>query len=175
MSLISTRRNDYFVRLDQCCGVLNVISRYIVSVAIGMMLLATILQVIFRYILNAALTWPEELTVFLMSWTIFVGASVATREVSHIQVEIFVNLLRGRTKVIINLFAKLVVVVFLFFFLVSSWHVAILSAEFKSDALRISMFWSRLSLPVGGMLMLVQLVNLIIQDCLQLMVRGGTA
>ena len=44
------------------------IGRWISIVAIALMVLAILIQVFFRYVLNAALPWPDEAARFMMLW-----------------------------------------------------------------------------------------------------------
>ena len=50
-----------------------------------------LLQVFYRYVLNAPLLWPEELARYLQIWLTFVGASIAIQERGHVQVEFLVH------------------------------------------------------------------------------------
>ena len=43
-----------------------------------------ILQIAFRYVLNAPLVWPEEAARYLYIWVCYLGAAVALRRGSHI-------------------------------------------------------------------------------------------
>jgi TRAP-type C4-dicarboxylate transport system permease small subunit len=49
-------------------------------------LLVMVLQVAFRYVLNAPLTWTEELARYLYIWACWLGAPVALRRGNHIAV-----------------------------------------------------------------------------------------
>lgn len=49
------------------------------------------LQVFCRYVLNSALGWAEELSVYLLVWLVFLGAAAAMRDRSHIRVEVIVE------------------------------------------------------------------------------------
>jgi TRAP-type C4-dicarboxylate transport system permease small subunit len=49
-------------------------------------LLVMMLQVAFRYVLNAPLTWTEELARYLYIWACWLGAPVALRRGNHIAI-----------------------------------------------------------------------------------------
>ena len=49
--------------------------------------LAILLQVFCRYVLNAPLTWPEELAVLTFGWMIFLGAALVQGSDSHIAID----------------------------------------------------------------------------------------
>jgi TRAP-type transport system small permease protein len=50
--------------------------------------LAMLLQVFRRYVLNAPLSWPEELAVLMFGWMILLGAAVVQRRDGHISIDL---------------------------------------------------------------------------------------
>ena len=56
----------------------------------------TSLQVIMRYVFDAPLQWPEELTQILLVWMTFIAAVGLSRQGLHIRVEIVENFLGPR-------------------------------------------------------------------------------
>ena len=63
------------------------------------MIVITFIQVFCRYILNAALPWAGELTIFLFIWVIFLGAAITLSKGLHIGVDIFTSILKNLTKI----------------------------------------------------------------------------
>ncbi|MEX2552025.1 MAG: TRAP transporter small permease, partial [Actinomycetota bacterium] len=51
----------------------------------------TCTAVFFRYVLNAALSWPEEVVGFLLVWLSFAGAYLALRRDAHISFGMLVD------------------------------------------------------------------------------------
>jgi C4-dicarboxylate transporter DctM subunit len=45
-------------------------------------------QVVFRYVLNSALSWPEEMARFAFVWFVFLGAAMVTRRSRHIVIDL---------------------------------------------------------------------------------------
>lgn len=78
---------------------LGVLESGIVTVSLLVMIIVVFFQVFFRYVIHYSLPWSEELARYLMTWTVFVGASIGAKEGVHIGVAAFVNLLpRGLKK-----------------------------------------------------------------------------
>ncbi|AEG13811.1 Tripartite ATP-independent periplasmic transporter DctQ component [Desulfofundulus kuznetsovii DSM 6115] len=154
--------------LEKKLGVLSEalhrLSRVVLGIVVIIMLSAILLQVFCRYVLNSPLRWPEELTTFLMAWMSFVGAAVALKEWQHIGVDVFINLFRGKVKIAMLFIVRVLVLVFVIFLLKQGVALAITSIPLLSDGMRISMFWPRLSVPVGSALMLIHTIHLILQD-----------
>ena len=63
--------------------------RTIGALVAGMMaitVVVTCLQVIYRYVLNDALIWAEEICRYLLVWTSFLAAGLAFRTALHFQI-----------------------------------------------------------------------------------------
>lgn len=59
----------------------------LVALAVATTSLAILLQVFCRYVLNAPLTWPEELAVLTFGWMIFLGAALVQGSDGHISID----------------------------------------------------------------------------------------
>lgn len=57
-------------------------------VLFGAMIFLAVLQVIFRFVLNASLDWTEELARYCFIASIYAGAALGVKEEQHIRVEI---------------------------------------------------------------------------------------
>lgn len=88
-----------------------------IQVGIAAIVVIVFAQVFFRYVLNRPLHWSEELTKTVYLWLTFIGAAVATRDNTHIQVDYFVqrmpqkleHLLAGAVKITIAVFCSVAV------------------------------------------------------------------
>ena len=60
-------------------------------------------SVIFRYILHISLLWVEELTVYVVFWLYFMGASLCTYERTHIKGGVMHIVLRNKPRVLITI------------------------------------------------------------------------
>jgi TRAP-type C4-dicarboxylate transport system permease small subunit len=61
----------------------------VVVLALGIALVACILiSVFFRYIVGQALSWPEELSMFLFTWLVLLASSLGVREGFHVRLSI---------------------------------------------------------------------------------------
>jgi TRAP-type transport system small permease protein len=145
---------------------LNYISEYIDRICRAVLLLimavmvSTILmQVFFRYVLNAAMPWPEELTIFLLSWMSFIGAAIALKSWQHIGITLFANMLPKKSQQYLSILVKITVLFFAVFLTYTGLLLVQQSTHMVSDALRISMIWPRMSLPIGGAIMVIHMIS----------------
>ncbi|PIE64790.1 MAG: hypothetical protein CSA26_06275 [Desulfobacterales bacterium] len=161
MALIGTflERLSYFI---------DRFSRGFILIIMVVMVSVISLQIFCRYVLNSALIWPEELTIFLMAWMTFVGSAIALRDWEHIGIDFFVGKLSTKHRNITNIAVKLLVMFFVVFLLFTGIFLVGSSSHMISEALRISLVWPRLSVPVGASFMLVHIIHLTYQDICKL-------
>lgn len=165
-----TTIGNYIERLS---GIINKFSRFFVLAIMAIMVFVVSLQVFCRYVLNSALLWPEELTIFLMSWMTFIGAAIALRGWEHIGIDFFVRKLSTKMRDVVNLVVRFSVLFFVVFLLVTGIDLVATSTHMISDALRISLVWPRLSVPVGAGFMLIHIIHLTYQDIINLRNKKG--
>ena len=82
------------------------------------LLLAAIVALIFgnvimRYVMNASLTWGEELTLWLFVWFVWVGVSYAFHTGDHVRITVLKDLLGDRARLIVDCIVALLVLAFL--------------------------------------------------------------
>jgi len=153
-----------FTALDAFSHALNRHITRMVGIITLLMFGSLITQVLCRYFFNSPLSWPEEFTMFLMAWMSFLGASVALRRWSHIGVDLFINMLRGKARTLFFLLVRLLVFAFALFLLIEGASYVMSSRDMLSDGMRISMVYPRLSMPVGGLLMTIHILAMILGD-----------
>src|SRR4030042_4027885 len=76
-------------------------------------------NVVLRYVFHYGMSWAEEVTRYILLWTVFVGAAVISREGTHVSMEAFFNIWPEKFTRIgflaINIFC-IVTIVAIFFF-----------------------------------------------------------
>ena len=53
--------------------------------------LLTVLQVVFRYVLDSPLSWSEELARWLFVWSVFLGCALLISQHKHMRMEFLVS------------------------------------------------------------------------------------
>lgn len=139
-------------------------SRVFLIFSFAVMILACLLQVFCRYVLNDPLSWPEELTIYLMAWMTFIGSAVAIKSSEHIAVDIVLNFLPERFRDLLLFIVKIVTLFIVVYLFKAGLGLTTSSTKMISDALGISMVWPRISMPIGAVLMAIHLVHMIISD-----------
>jgi TRAP-type C4-dicarboxylate transport system permease small subunit len=137
------------------------------EIAGGVLLVAMCLigaiQVVSRYVLTSPLAWTEELATVLFAWLAFIGASLALKKNEHFAIDVLVKLLPAPTQkaaLAVRHFAVLLFCMLLIFYgiklVLMNWHVL-------TPMLEVSRGWAYLSLPFGGLLMLVRSIEMILR------------
>ncbi|WP_173932442.1 TRAP transporter small permease [Chelativorans sp. Marseille-P2723] len=147
MSALRTFARAY-VRLIETLGIL----------AIGTVAVVAVLQVLFRYVIGASLYWSEELMRYLTIWSVFGVSGLAYSRGEMLGFTVLVDHLPHIPQQVVKSVVRIIVVIFL---LVIAWYgfdFAQRTANDRAIALRISMFWVHLSIPVGCVLMAVHVI-----------------
>ena len=123
-----------------------------------------LLQVILRYLFNAALAWPEEASRYAMIWVVLLMGSVLIREKELVSVDIFDRLWPKRVILYRDLAYRVLLLVLLAVLFKEGISQAIAGWNNRTTALEMRWFWPYLSIPVGSGLMLFQMLLLAIED-----------
>ena len=146
------------------------IGRQLAWIAILLMVMVILLQVFFRYVLNNALPWPDEVARFLMLWMTSLIAPSAYRWGGFVSIDMIIG---SFTKLIGNLISLLLLMLS-FFILIIGFKLGLDHIKvgwiFNSSSIKIPLFiigeqskplklaWMYMSLPIGIFLLI--LVNL---------------
>jgi C4-dicarboxylate transporter DctQ subunit len=105
----------------------------------------------------AAITWAEEVIVYIAVWAIMIVASQLVRTDGHVRPDLVLRLLRPGAQRWIEMFNCLVAIAFTFGMLWYGWKVvgtALLLDQRSSSELQFPLWIYYLALPAGGALML---------------------
>ncbi len=125
----------------------------ICQVFIGAIVAIIFYSVVMRYVFLHPPPWAEELSRFIFLWIIMLGAVLVTREQSHIEFTFLVDLLPKRLKFVFLPFIRFLMILFCWVMVQQGLKIYPIVAEASSPTFGISMGWLYLSIPVGGLLM----------------------
>ncbi len=161
------------------------IGRWISIVAIALMVVAILIQVFFRYVLNSALPWPDEAARFMMLWLTGLMAPMAFRRGGFVAIDMVVAALPLRMGQIINILLLLISAGVLLMAITIGWgEVTGFGGQFKtaslyvplaldfSEWLRVPRSWMMASLLVGVILLFIVNIELILRSLITLLGEG---
>ncbi len=141
--------------------ILNLINRITKGLTILFLSVITVMvavEVVLRYGFGGSLIVTEELSRYLMVWVVFLACSLAVRDNAHISIEIVANQFTGRVRAGYNLVAQLLLLLFLAFLIVEGVIALTFQMEQIIPTLNVAIFWFYLAIPVGGALMILNLL-----------------
>ncbi len=138
------------------------VERTLVGLLGAAALLIAAVQVFGRYIDPAnAITWAEEVIVYIVVWAIMIIASQLVRNDGHVRPDLVLRLLPAGAQRWVEMFNCLVAIAFMIGLVWYGWQVvdtALLLDQRSSSDLQFPIWIYYISLPVGGGLMLVRYV-----------------
>jgi TRAP-type transport system small permease protein len=122
------------------------------------MLIVTSAGVFWRYGLNAALSWSEELSRFLLVWASFLGAALATYRGAHISINVVYDRLSCNTQLWLARIVDCLIVVFMGAIVVGSVKLLPLLHIRTAPTLFITMDIPYMIIPISAGIIIFQLV-----------------
>lgn len=123
----------------------------ICALALGGVSLIIFGQVVSRYFFNYTPDWSEELSRYLIVWTIFIGTAIGVRSNIHIGVDALLRLLPEKFKLFMEVMLNLIgiVVSLVLIWLSAEFIKETLDYEQVSPSMQIPMALPYLAMPVG--------------------------
>jgi len=136
----------------------------LVTVLSAMVILA-FLQVVLRNLFSEGILWGDTFLRHLVLWVGFLGASLATREKKHINIDLFTRFLKGKIKLfiisIVNLFAAVVC----WFLTSAAWTFVMDEKSYNTILFNdIPAWYFQIIIPVGFLLMTFRFTIIFIQN-----------
>lgn len=130
---------------------------------IGITLLAVtfvlFINIILRYFFSANTTWAEEFIRYAIIWITFIGSSICFRKGIHVGVDLLMESLPKKGKLILQIIVNVLAMVFMVFLVIYGVKLVLFSISTGqiSAALEVKTFWIYLAIPVGSLLSLLHL------------------
>lgn len=99
------------------------IPRFIIGVAILVGIAINVANVIGRYFFLEPIIWAEEIMIYIMVWTVFIGAILVSFEGQHLKMDFFSIMLPSPFKEIINFIAAVSVMLVCIYVVPNNWTV----------------------------------------------------
>ena len=131
----------------------------VIIVLMAILVVIVVAGVFFRYVLGSSIPWSEEIGRYLMVWLGFLGASLALREGLHVGVELMVQRVPPRVAAWLSGLARGLVAGFLFIVTYSGISLVANLWDQVSPVAGLRMTWPYLAIPLGSLLMLIQLAT----------------
>lgn len=156
--------------LDRLCKLLVIMS-------IVTLILVMFLQILKRAILGSAISWADGMARYMLIWSTFLGATVATKEASHISLTFIQDKLSGKAREIFDCVIILCSIILCVAVVYTGFKVIQLVLPQKSDSLPISVAWIYAAIPFSEIVMTIHLIDSFLEKTANLMRKkaGDTA
>ncbi len=89
------------------------IEKMLASILLAAIVLLIFVNVIMRYVLNASLSWGEELTLWFFVWFVWLAVSYAFQNREHVRITVLRDLFSERVRLYADIVIDLLVLAFL--------------------------------------------------------------
>jgi TRAP-type C4-dicarboxylate transport system permease small subunit len=139
-------------------GALRRAREVVVMVLMAVLVVVVVASVFFRYVLLAPLPWSEEVGRYLMIWVGFLAASIAIQQGMHVGIDFLVQWVRPGFTLWLRRLSRALTALFLLVVTAYGFMLVIGLWDQWSPVLQFRMTWPYLAIPVGCLLMLLELL-----------------
>ncbi len=149
-----------------------VLKRIITVLSIGMVT-ALFLAVFSRYVIQMPITGAAELARYLMVWMAFLAGSVGMRRGVHVGLSFLREHVTENIRNWLSLTGNICVLIFFVVVTYQGFQLVNFVSSQTSPALEISMGWIYSSVPVGGFIFIIFLINNVLKDLNAIFASSG--
>ena len=141
--------------LTKSCDLIAWAAKVFIGALVGAIVVITLASVWWRYVLNAPLAWPEQVSRILFVWITFVGAAVLYRERLHVAIDMFMAPLPRATRRAVGWAIELLILAFNFVLLLYGLKLSVDTLGQTFGALDISPASFYFAAPVAAGMMIL--------------------
>ena len=123
----------------------------VVALLMGVMIVATVIAVVQRYVVGSAFNWAEEFCGYDMVWCAFLGAAVAFRHHDLVLLDLFTRMLPQKIRKAVRLITHVICLVLIAYLAYTSLRYSFSPSIFmrRCTTLPFTMFVPFVSVPIG--------------------------
>ena len=140
--------------------------RYLLLPLYALIVSSIFIEVIRRSVLSYSSVWTEEIARYAFIYIAYIGASAAIKERAHIRIDVILNLLSNRMKLIFYIFGDIAALILAVVSIYMSMESVLVSLHFDSvtHGLRISQAWFLAAVPIGFSMMIARILQSLWRD-----------
>lgn len=164
----------YVKKLIQVIDAINIKAGKIFSFLIPALIIFETYEVLARYVFGRPTIWINELSTMLFGAAILIGGGFTYYYGSHANMDLVYNLFSKRSKAVIDLFTFLLFLAFISVLFWKGWQMAwrsLITLEHDSTEWAPPIYYFKLSLPLGALLLLLQGFGKFLKDLI-IVIKG---
>ena len=146
--------------MEKTLNIIRKVINYLVIIFFVYMVLAVFYQVLGRYIFNYKLGAAAETATMAQIWMILLASGIAMKKNMHVGVDILLRKLNVKAQKIVVAASTIIIMIFLIMVLKGSVQLIIVGAQSTSPAISIPMWIPYLSVPIGIVYIMLELIIL---------------
>lgn len=143
------------------------IEKVFLTIGVSVMTVVMIYGVILRYVFTTGNAWSDELVRFVFIYVVMIGAAMAVRRNSHLQIDAITSHLGKKTQIYFSIGATVAGIVFLAILFDYSLNLCRMANNI-SPGLEIKMSIPYAAMPIGEVLMILTSVEVILKKIQEL-------
>jgi C4-dicarboxylate transporter DctQ subunit len=141
----------------------------ILVAVLSIMVILAFLQVVLRNLFDEGILWGDTFLRHLVLWVGFLGASLATREKKHINIDLFTRFFTGKSKSLINALVNLFAAVVCWYLTSAAWTFVLDEKAANSTLFNdIPTWYFQIIIPAGFLLMTIRFLVFFIEHSVEL-------
>lgn len=147
--------------LKKCVNIYNKIEEYALVYSLAFTVILIFIQVVMRYVFNKSISWSEELARYIFIWQVWLGASLAFRTNQHISVEMILDKLKGRARILFILFRDIITLGFNIFLVNYGFQLVVKMQErgVVSSGMGLPLYLVYISVPLTALVILFRIAG----------------
>jgi len=147
---------NFALQLERFC-------KAVLFVLFIVMVVTTFAQVIFRFIFFNSLSWSEELSRYCLIWLTFIGGALGVRKKIHVAVEALTMFFPSKIKRAVTRINYILLAVFAAVLIKYGFTLSTFNMKQLSPAMHIPIGLSYAAIPVGGLFILIFVMELLMK------------
>jgi len=131
------------------------VCRWLAVTLLAVMTVIILASVFFRYVLDDALPWSEEIAKYLMVWLTFIAAPLAFRMGSLVSIQALPDALSGWKNELLQIIIQIIIIVFMIMFIDIGIFLTKNAMIQRASSIDFSIAYVYASMPLGAFLILL--------------------
>ena len=131
------------------------VETFITSFLLGILACVIMMEVISRYLFNHPFSWVFELSMFMITYIVFLGYPIMYKQNSLIILEFLLNRISLKARGYVSLMWEVLIGIFVVFLIVAAYELQLLQSQYTSPTLDISFRFFTIPILFSGALLLL--------------------